>query len=63
MSIRIERPSQLDPDWSVWLDTEPDAGNEICIGCGPTRDLAITSAQDSLAEDVKALINARKEGD
>lgn len=44
MSIRIDKPTPEDSDWTVWLETEPDSGAEINIGNGPTRAQALRDA-------------------
>lgn len=60
MSIRIDKPTPEDADWTVWLETEPDVDTGICIGNGATRRIAIDDAVDSLIEGLDDLRLARK---
>lgn len=48
---------QLD-DFEVWLNTETQDFDGLCIGCGPTREAAIADAATALEKAALALRKA-----
>jgi hypothetical protein len=61
MSIRIEKPTQDDPQWTVYIETEPNAGVDMIIGVGPTQATAIDDARLCLRADISELERYRRE--
>ena len=48
--------TQLEDDWTVWLNPEADADfNGICIGAGSTRNAAVANALATLVALVAQL--------
>lgn len=55
---RIHVLSEVRDDFEVWLNTNIDDFDGLCIGCGVTRAAAIRDALDVLQQGVAALEKA-----
>lgn len=54
-SNRIHISSGQPNDFEVWLNTDAGDFDGLCIGCGPTREIAISEAVAVLREGIMEL--------
>lgn len=55
---RIHISADSDDDWNVWLNTDVDDFDGLCIGCGQSRKEAVAEAISVLDEGLRKLRHA-----
>lgn len=55
---RIHIASEQPNDFEVWLNTDAGDFDGLCIGCGPTREIAVAQAISVLKEGLAKLGDA-----